>query len=227
MAIKIDILVPVSVDLWNKNALEYANRIKSSDVEIGVHSLTDGIASIECDYDMALAAPHTVAKAEQLEKEGSQAVIIFCFAEPALAACKEKLGIPVIGIREAAYAMASLVGDRIGVISPIPATSQTFERGARNKVHMYAPLNLPVLEYTDPVKVEKGVDIKTAELVAGGCDVVVLGCGSMMGLDLSRLMEKHNVPIIFTLPAAIYAAEYMVRSNIRQSKIAYPFPPVK
>lgn len=224
---KIDILVPVSVNLWDKNVAAYANKVKSSDVEIEVHSLTEGVASIECDYDMALAAPYTVAKAEQLEKAGSQAVIIYCFAEPALAACKEKLGIPVVGIKEASLAMATLMGNRIGVIAPIPATSQTFERGARNKVYKYISLDLPVLEYGDSAKVEKGVDIKTAQLVDAGCDVVVLGCGSMMGLDLQGLMKKHNVPIIFSLSPAIYAVEYMVRSGLRQSKITYPFPPVK
>jgi allantoin racemase len=224
---RIDILVPVNVDIWDKGILERALKCKAPDTDIVVTSLKDGIASVECDYDVALAAGPTVTKAVELEDSGSQAIIIYCFAEPAVVAAKEKLDIPVIGIREASIALASIMGDKIGVIAPIDNTVPYLARRLSGKVERIVSMDLPVLDYLDYAKLEGCVDAKTGELVDSGCDVIVLGCGSIMNINFKRIEEKHGISIVEPIVASVSIAECMLRNSLSQSKIAYPSPPEK
>ncbi|MGI6702914.1 MAG: aspartate/glutamate racemase family protein [Clostridia bacterium] len=114
---RIDVLVPVYVDMWNEGILKEAIKSKAPDVDLRVTNLDGGVPSMESAYDVAIGARLVVEKAQHLEKEGSQGIIIYCFKDPALEACKEKLDIPVVGLREASIALAGIIGDNIGVIT--------------------------------------------------------------------------------------------------------------
>lgn len=224
---RIDILVPVTVDIWNDGILKKALECKSPDTELVISSLTEGIDSIECDYDAAIASMPTILKAVELEKAGSQAVIIYCFTEPALAAIKEKLDIPVLGIRECSIALATVMGNKLGIIAPIANSVPSYFREVGNKVERIISMDLPVLDYLDYEKVESCIEENTGKLIAEGCDVILLGCGSVLGIDFDRIQAKYGVPIIIPLTAAISSAEFMVRNGLCQSKITYPNPPKK
>lgn len=224
---RIDILVPVCVDIWNKGIYDMAQTIKSSNVEIHVSNVKTGVPSIECEYDAAIAAYPTLLLAEALEKEGSDAVIIYCFNDPALAACKENLSIPVIGLRESSISYASLIGMNIGIITSLNISIPGFERNLGSKVKKVTALELPVLEFLDFKKVENIFVKKVQLMLEEGCDVIVLGCGSIMGIDFKRIEAEYGIPIVVPIAASISFAEFMVRNGLRQSKIAYPNPPKK
>lgn len=224
---KIEILVPVSTAFRNAEIKEEAERFKHSDVDIAVTNVNEGPASIECDYDDVMAGKYTVELAEAMEENGADGIVIYCFNEPALAACKEKLNIPVVGLREAPIAIASLLGDNIGVIAALDNTKKVYSRALKNKVKHVTALDLPVLEYADQKKVENKVETKLQELVGIGCDVAVLGCGSMLGVDIERLQKEYNIPIIIPIHAAVSVCDYLIRQKLMQSKIAYPCPPEK
>ncbi len=59
-----------------------------------------------------------------------------------------------------------------------------------------------------------------------GADVIVPACFGMIGLA-HEAQEILGVPVIDPAGAAITMAESLVRMNLSQSKIAYPFPPEK
>jgi allantoin racemase len=223
---KMEILVPVATDFRNAEIQEEAKKLQSSNVNILVRNIKRGPCSIECDYDSALAENYVVELAEKMEKEGADGIVLYCFAEPGLSACKEKLNIPVVGLREAPIAIASLLGDSIGVIAPLENTKKSFSRALGNKVRQVVPLDLPVLEYADQEKVRKAVEIKIQQLIQASCDVIVFGCGSILGLDIEHLQVKYRVPIIVPIHAAVAVCDYLMRHNLMQSKIAYPFPPL-
>ena len=107
---RIDILVPVYIDTWNKGVWEEAQKTVSPDVDLRITNLEFGVPSLESMYDVAVASPYIVEKAIELEKDGSDGIIIYCMKEPALAAVKEKLGIPVIGLREATMGLIGVIG---------------------------------------------------------------------------------------------------------------------
>ena len=224
---RIDVLVPVYVDMWNAGILEEAIKSKAPDIDLKVTNLDGGVPSMESAYDVAIGARLVVEKAQELEKEGSQGIIIYCFKDPALEACKEKLDIPVVGLREASIALAGIIGDNIGVITSRSYSVAYYSRALRGKVKSVTCLGIPVLEFLDYLKVEKALEERVAEAVNLGCDVIVLGCGSILGIDFSRLEKTYGVSIIRPISAAVAACDFLVRNGLKQSRIAYPIPEIK
>jgi allantoin racemase len=221
---KMEILVPVSTDFRNAEILYEAKKTQLSNVDIMINNIKQGPTSIECDYDSAFAENYVVEMAEEMETNGANGIVLYCFAEPALSACKEKLNIPVVGLREAPIAIASLLGDNIGVIAPMENTKKSFSRALGNKVRQIISLDLPVLEYADQEKVRKAIESKIQQLVQNNCDVIVFGCGSILGLDIEHLQDKYHLPIIVPIHAAVAVCEYLMQHKLMQSKIAYPTP---
>lgn len=224
---RIEILVPVATDFRNDDIQEEANKSKHSDIDIVVKNINRGAVSIECDYDEAMASKYIVELAENMEKDGASGIVLYCFAEPGLSACKEKLNIPVVGLREAPIAIASILGDNIGVIAPLDNTKRIFSRALGNKVKHVVSLDLPVLEYADKSKLEKAIETKIQQLIEMDCDVVVFGCGSILGLDVKCMQKKYNIPIVEPIHAAITVCDYLIRQKLMHSKVAYPSPPQK
>jgi len=223
----LDIIVPVSTDIWNEKVKLEAERIKSSDIQVRVSELKKGPVSIESEYDEVFASPYVVSLAEELEMNGSNGIIIYCFGEPGLHACKEKLNVPVVGIREAAVSMAKILGDRIGIISTIKSAVPRHVRTLKHEVHKILAVDMPVLNFVNVSELEKRIELKIQELLRDECDVIILGCGSMLNIDINKMQNEYGVPIVIPLNAAVAVCEYLMKNNLKQSKRAYPFPPVK
>ncbi|RKL64037.1 hypothetical protein DXT63_03200 [Thermoanaerobacteraceae bacterium SP2] len=224
---KLDIIIPVSTDIWNEDVKNACLKIASPDTEIRITEIKRGPESIESEYDEVFSSPHVVKTAEELAKSGSEGIIIYCFGEPGLNAAKEKLSIPVVGIKEAAISMAKILGDNIGLISPLKTAVPGQMRVLKNEVRKIVSIDMPVLDFINTKTLEEKIENKVKELVLDGCDVVVLGCGSMLNIDFERMQKEYGVPIIIPLNAAIGICEYLIKNNLTQSKLAYPFPPEK
>jgi Asp/Glu/hydantoin racemase len=123
--------------------------------------------------------------------------------------------------------MARILGDRIGIISTLKNAAPRHRRILKNEVHKIVTVDMPVLDFTNSKALEERIEAKVKELAADGCDVIVLGCGSMLNIDFDRIQKKYGLPIIIPLNASISICEYLARNNLRQSKLAYPYPPEK
>lgn len=224
----LDILIPVSTGVWNECVKSAAEKIsKKEEINIRVTSLDKGPISIESEYDEVLASPEVIKKAEQLEQDQSDGIIIYCFGEPGLEACKEKLSIPVVGLRESAVSMARLLGQNIGVISTIPSAIPRHYRDLKNDVRKIIPLNISVTDLTNYSDVEISLRERAKELLNCGCDVIVLGCGSILNIEFGKLQDEIGIPIIVPLYSSLFVCEYFLQCNLKQSKVAYPIPPNK
>ena len=95
---RIKVIVPVCTDIWNAPVAALMERYKEPDTQIDIVNLDAGPESLEFAYDKACAELPTVKQAETAQREGFAGVIIYCFADPGLAAAKEALSIPVVGL---------------------------------------------------------------------------------------------------------------------------------
>lgn len=224
---RVDILVPVYVDMWNEGILNEAVNSKAPDVDLRITNLDSGVPSMESAFDVAIGARLVVEKAQQLQDEGSDGIIIYCFKDPSLEACKEKLNIPVVGLREASIALASTIGDNISVITSRKHSVSYYSRALKGKVKSVTCLGIPVLDFLDYSRVEKALEERVSEAVDLGCDVVVLGCGSILGVNFDRLEKEYGISIIRPVTAAVAVCDFLVRNGLRQSRIAYPLPEIK
>src|ERR1044071_40436 len=97
------------------------------DTELSHVELEHGPASIESEYDEMLAAPQTVARISEAERDGMDAVIINCMGDPGMMAGREVVSIPVIGPCEATMHVASMLGHTFSVITVLEYLRPIFE----------------------------------------------------------------------------------------------------
>lgn len=91
--IKLLVLDPVTTAATPAE-LAYMGRFLGADTQLEGRAICNGPASIECEYDEAMALPQVVAlaKASAAEFDG---IFIDCFADPGVRAVRECVDIPV------------------------------------------------------------------------------------------------------------------------------------
>jgi len=228
---RLKVLIPVATDMWNKEVRALCEEVASPDTSLSVSNITKGPVSMECEYDEAIAAPYVLQELKKAEDEGYDAAVIYCFANPALYAAKELLRIPVVGIGEAAMAVALAIGERIGIIGTVEhGVSRNRRRaltvGVAKITHVRA-LSIPVLQLGNKEMVKERAVVIAREMVnEDGVDCIILGCGSILGVS-EAIEQELGVPVVVPGKAGIVMAEGLARMGLAQSKRSFLPPPKK
>jgi len=194
-----------------------------------------GPGSIETEYDEAIAIPNVINGIVKAEKEKFDVAIISCFSDPGLSACREKVSIPVIGSGENSIYLASQLGNKFSILSPLKENGFTFKNkvsklGLDKKYCSTRAINTSVLSLAKNKNstLKKLVLAGKKAIEIDGADVLILGCMSMAFHDITITLEKKlKVPVINPVKASLLMAESIVKMNISHSKLAYPTPPDK
>lgn len=101
-----------------------------ADTDLSVVYLDKGPAAIESSYDEALAVPDIVSKAVQAERDGLDAILLDCMANPGLAAAREKVSTLVLGPACTSMHIAAMLGHKFSVITILDSRIPQFERQA-------------------------------------------------------------------------------------------------
>lgn len=227
---RIKVITPVTTYLWDERTLNEINKYKEDSTLVDMVNVKKGVASVECEFDNAWAALPLVQEVIKAEKEGYDGVINNCFAEPGIHAAKESVRIPVVGTGQASVYIAALIGEKFGMItggSYIYFVDNLKVYELDHKCVGFRSVGIPVLSLID----EEEKLIKTllqagAELIEKGADVIVLACGSMLGVK-EKITQELGVPIVVPMAAAIKVCESLIAMGLAQSKKAYPIPPSK
>jgi len=192
-----------------------------------------GPASIEGYYDEALAVPGLLQEIARGEREGADAAVIACFDDTGLDAARAMASVPVVGICEAALAMAAMVAQRVSVVTtmersrvPIEALVRRYGMAERARVRA---ADIPVLALEDPAS---GAEQKLAAVIARAVDeeraeAIVLGCAGMANLAITY-RHRFGIPVIEGVGAAVKQAEALVALGLSTSKRgAYASPVAK
>lgn len=179
--------------------------------------------------DVVLAAPEIVQLAADGQNAGFNAVVLYCFSDPVIDACREALRIPVIGGAQASCLAALNVCRSFGIILADEARlpeKKLFLRTlgvSSERIGQIAAVNLNgISPWADREATFK-------KLLACGqkmmrethTEAIVLGCLSFLGLaaPLSRVL---GIPVIDPAIAAVTTAESIVRQRLFTSKVSYP-----
>jgi len=233
---KIKVIVPVGTPMWNRPVAEVMEEHKARGTEIRVEHLAQGPDSLEFAYDKAIAELPTVRAAEQAAEDGFDGVIIYCFADPGLAAARERLSVPVVGLCQPSMHVASLIGDRFTVLLAgserlfVSKRAVVLQRirgyGFAHKCASIRPLGVPVLalETQQDEKLRRLIVEARAAIAEDGADTIVLGCGGILHLG-TQVQEEVGVPIVIPALAALKMCEALIEMGLAQSKTAFPTPP--
>ncbi|WP_130862318.1 aspartate/glutamate racemase family protein [Bacilliculturomica massiliensis] len=204
-------------------------RALSPDTEICVDCIGSGPDSIESNTDEVLAGTEIVRECIRAEKEGFEAVIIYCFSDLALDAARENVSIPVVGPGEVTLAAADMISDRFTVVTTVSGNIVRTRRRlmknrtARDKMASVRALDIPVTELREDPAATKNYLAKVCReaVEQDGADTIVLGCLGMADYG-DQLEREFGVKVLDPAFLAAAFAELAVRTGLLHSKRAYP-----
>ncbi len=99
---RILVMNPNSTASMTDKIVESARRVASEGTTmIGATGKAPAPASIEGHHDEAMSVPGLIARLKQAETQGIDGVVVACFDDPGIGACREVVSGPVLGICEA------------------------------------------------------------------------------------------------------------------------------
>ncbi len=179
--------------------------------------------------DVVLAAPEIVQLAADGQNAGFDAIVLYCFSDPVIDACREALRIPVIGGAQTSCLAALNVCRSFGVI--LADEARLPEKKLFLRTLGVSPERIGQIAAVNLNGISPWADRETTfkKLLACGqkmmrethTEAIVLGCLSFLGLaePLSRVL---GIPVIDPAVAAVTTAESIVRQRLFTSKVSYP-----
>lgn len=208
-----------------------AMRIAAPGTRISATQPESGPVSIEGHFDEALAAVGVLDEIRRGDGERVDAYVIACFGDPGLFAARELTAVPVIGIAEAAFHLATLISTHFSVVTTLGRTvviaehllrAYGFEHHCR-KVRA-AEISVLDLEEDGECAFERIAAECRRARDEDGVGAIVLGCGGMADL-VGRLHAEVGIPVIDGVAAAVKLAEALGGLGLGTSKhgdLAFP-----
>jgi allantoin racemase len=207
-------------------------------LRLSMAQIDNGPASIESAYETAFAEPATILKIIEAEREGVDAVVIDCMADPGLAGAREAVSIPVLGPSQTSMHLAAMLGHTFSVLTVLPRLRPQFESlaavyGLRGKLASVRAVDIPVLDLESDLAATQRQLVRVAETAVreDGAHAIVFGCTGLMGcagVVRTGLLELGlDVPVVDPIPATLRLAGALVESGLSHSKLTSPTPPDK
>lgn len=164
--------------------------------------------AIQGPADGEAALPHLLAEVRAAVADGAEACIIACFDDTGLMQARELVAVPVLGIGEAAFHAAMMLGQRYSVVTTlsvsVPVIADNIRvYGLSSHCLKVRASEVPVLDLERPGSdARHRISDEIARAIADdGAGAIVLGCAGMADLaaDLAR---AHGVPVIDGVAAA-------------------------
>jgi allantoin racemase len=167
------------------------------------------------DGEAALPGLYALFEAEIVGKGGYDACIIACFDDTGLMELKAKSLVPVIGIGEAAYLAALLMGDKFSVVTTLSASVPVLQDnllryGFANRCAAVRASEVPVLALENDHENSRSLiaeEIRTSILDEKPA-AVALGCAGMAELA-DGLTDEFGLPVIDGVSVAVGLAEML------------------
>ncbi|WP_085035507.1 aspartate/glutamate racemase family protein [Ensifer aridi] len=200
-----------------------AKAAASPTTEIVAVNPQDGPPSIEGYYDEVFVVPGIIA---EMAKAGAvDAYVIACFDDTGLDAARCATEMPVIGIGEAAFHLATLIAGKFSVVTTlarsIPAIEHNLAKyGLASRCANVRASDVAVLDLELPGSDARSrVSAEIARAIAEDrAEAIVLGCAGMADLAHALSLE-HGVPVLDGVACAVRLAETLSALGLRTSKI--------
>ncbi len=171
-----------------------------------------GPAAIQGPKDGAAAVPPMLSLVAEAQDKGAQAIIIGCFDDTGLDAAQAKSACPVIGIGQAAYHMAAMLGGQFSVVTTLAVSTPILEAnitryGLSDRVSKVRASGVPVLD-VDKAEAKILAEVKRAA-AEDNVSTVVLGCAGMVDLP-QKAQAVTPVHVIDGVRAAVCMARALV-----------------
>lgn len=207
----------------------YFPRIARQGTDVEMRHVSISANYIRSLYTELLNNRAVVENTIQAERDGFDAVVLGCWADP-LWEAREAVNIPVVGIGEAAMLLASTLGYKFAVITVAPGVVPTIEldlklyglesRAIVRPVRSLDPSSdgeLLLESVTDPFRrMIPNLERAARQCIAEGAEVIVVGCGyygPILSMHNYREIPGTGVPVLDCSAAGLKMAEMLVDLN--------------
>lgn len=163
--------------------MEQINKVKDDDFDVIPHGVQKGTLDQGYAYIEYLNNAQIIENLIQAEKEGYDAVVYGCFADPMMTEAREILNIPVIGCCQTAMLWSQIYGAKAAIVTN---DSVPKDKGFRANTIKYGMEHymIPIISFdasitsglTDPKFLEE-FDKACHKAVELGAEVILPGCG--------------------------------------------------
>lgn len=220
---KLLLINPNTSSAMTEKAALAARAVSCPDTEIIATNPKDGPPSIQGHLDIATCVPGLLAEAARYPQ--ADAIVVACFDDTGVDALRCANDAPVIGIGEAAYHAASMIGARFSVVTTLSRSVAGLEAnlmhyGLDRKCVRVRATDVPVLalEHNDPGTLDKIRNEIRLAIEEDKAEAIVLGCAGMTDL-MAHLSQEFGLPVVDGVACAVTFAEAMVRAGLKTSKI--------
>jgi len=206
-----------------KGNCEYFQGLADPMTEVELVSVGKGPTSIETFHDAVYASPEILRLVRE-KHDAVDAIMINCFADPAVDAAREITNKVVLGPAETSMSVALHLGAKFSVISVLPNTPywvrwQARKLGIESRLASAIGVDIPVLEIGESAEVTVNEIVKAAELAIkrDGAEVIVLGCTGMVSVA-QTVRERLPVPVVEPAATTFKMGELLVKLGLRHHR---------
>ncbi|MFT4173995.1 MAG: aspartate/glutamate racemase family protein [Rhodocyclaceae bacterium] len=192
-----------------------ARRTAAPDTHIAMATAAFGVAYIETRFEALVGGYATACIAG--EQAGSyDAIIVAAFGDPGLAALKEAVGVPVVGMTEAALASACLLGQRFSIIAISRRITAWYREtvaanGLLDRLASIRHLDQP-LHNVGTIQEDHGERLRAlcqSAVEEDHADVIIVAGAPLAGLARG-IAHQLPVPVVDGVSSAVRHAETLV-----------------
>lgn len=207
-----------------------ARRVAAEGTEVLELTPRFGAPGVDSAFESLLSAV-AVMDAVVCDERDVDAVVLGGFGEHGREGLQELLDVPVLDIAECAAHVAMMLGRTFSVVTTldrsVPAiTDRLLLAGLHTRCASVRSTGLSTLGLeADPAATAGAVLAAAQDAVREDrAEVIVLGCGGLVGLE-SSISAELGVPVIDGIAAAVTLAESLVRMRLSTSKVRTYAPP--
>jgi allantoin racemase len=222
---RILVINPNTTQAMTDEIAAVARAAAAPDTDVDCVSPPGGPRSIECFTDEQVAGYH-VLELVASTRGRYDAYVIACYGDPALAACREVADVPVIGIGEASFHLASLVAFKWSIVTVLPRIRPLMEElvhrnGMQSRCASIRCTPLTVLEIEEDLERTRRMMLAEARAAVeeDGAEAVCLGCAGLGPLD--KVMQAElGVPVFDGTACAVKLAEDLHGYGVGTARVA-------
>jgi len=169
------------------------------------------------------------------EAEGYAGVLIDTVSDSGLRPLRSRLGIPVVGSGEAAFATAMMLGKRFSVLTMWPQWFPLYEKtlteygwwdrvASLRSIHTRPDVTELLAGKEEVIFAKLKAEAERA-IADDGADVIVLG-STTMHQSAAYLAEQLPIPVINPGQVAYKTLEMLIELGLSHSKKAFPTPEI-
>jgi allantoin racemase len=197
-----------------------ARRFASPGTEVVTATAAFGTQYVEIRTEAAIAG-HAVLEALAAHGAGCDAAIVAAFGDPGLAAAKEMMAVPVVGLTEAAVLAAWALGRRFAIVCLTPALGVWYRDavealGLAGRLVAVRPLDVAIPDIMRAKEQTRALLVAECRQAVerDGAEVVILGGGPLAGLAREAAGEIP-VPALDGVSCAVRLAESLAALSPR------------